>query len=56
MTSTEPVLCRLEVDAYGTPPRRIRIEARRCRPGFLMWYFDDQRCPDGGQIARSHEH
>lgn len=56
MTSTETILCRLESDAFGTPPRRVRVEARPCPPGFSVWYFDNQRCPEGEQIGRSDRH
>ena len=55
MTSVESVLCRLEVDARGAPPRRIRVEARACGPGFSVWFFDSEQCPDGVQIGTSDE-
>ena len=47
MTSAEPVLCRLELDAFGTPPRRSWLEARRCPEGFSVWFWDEHLYPDG---------
>jgi hypothetical protein len=55
VTSAEAVLCRLEVDARGAPPRRIRVEARACPPGFSVWCFDSEQCPDGVQIGKSDQ-
>ena len=51
MTSAEPVLCRLELDAFGTPPRRLWLEARERPQGFSVWFWDEHLYPDGTELA-----
>jgi hypothetical protein len=47
-----PLVCRVESDAYGDPPRRARLEARKLLPeGFVVWFSDEHVCPDGRIIA-----
>jgi hypothetical protein len=52
MTPDETILCRLELDAFGTPPRRAVLEARKTLPGFTAWFRDEHLCPDGVELAR----
>ena len=54
MTSAEPVLCRLELDAFGTPPRRLWLEARERPQGFSVWFWDEHLYPDGTELAASN--
>lgn len=50
--SSAPVLCSIESDAYGDPPRRARLEARkRPQEGFEVWFWDERVCPEGKIIA-----
>jgi hypothetical protein len=53
VTSAEPVLCRLELDAFGTPPRRLWLEARERPQGFSVWFWDEHLYPDGTELAAS---
>lgn len=53
MTSAEPVLCRLELDPFGTPPRRLWLEARQRQQGFSVWFWDEHLYPDGTELAAS---
>lgn len=54
MTSAGPVLCRLELDAFGTPPRRLWLEARERPQGFSVWFWDEHLYPDGTELAASN--
>ena len=54
MPSAEPVLCRLELDAFGTPPRRLWLEARERPQGFSVWFWDEHLYPDGTELAASN--
>ena len=54
MTSAGPVLCRLELDAFGTPPRRLWLEARERPQDFSVWFWDEHLYPDGTELAASN--
>lgn len=45
------VLCSLEVNDFGNPPRCFRIEARKLPQGFDAWFCDEHLCPEGTVIA-----
>jgi hypothetical protein len=50
--SSPPVLCSVAADAFGNPPRRSHIEARKLSQGFEVWFFDERSCPDGQRLAQ----
>lgn len=51
--SSTPVLCSVAIEAFGTPPRRSHIEARKLPQGFEVWFFDEHSCPDGQPLAQT---
>jgi hypothetical protein len=53
MMSDESVLCRLELDSFGTPPRCCKLEARQHAEGFSVWLWDEHLHPNGKEVAVS---
>jgi hypothetical protein len=49
---TTVVPCRIDIENFGSPPRRSWLEARREPEGFSVWLWDELRCPDGLEIGR----
>jgi hypothetical protein len=47
------VLCRIDIESFGAPPRNGRVEAHAQPEGFSVWLWDDDRCPGGMEIGRS---